>query len=83
VSEVYGVHVHLHDLVLGEELFHPDGEDELLDLSLHRPLLREKEVTGELLRDGAAALFHPLIREIFEQRPDDGGDAKPPVLVKG
>src|SRR5690606_38156297 len=48
------VEVELEDAVLGEEALEAARDDELLRLAQERPLRREVEVLGELLRDRAA-----------------------------
>ena len=60
-AEVDLVQVEREDLVLGQLLLEPPGEDHLLQLAVEAALGREQQALHRLLRDGAAAL-HDLAR---------------------
>ncbi len=55
-AEVDAIQVHRQDLILGELVLQPDGEQHFLHLALQRALRRQEEVLGELLRQRRATL---------------------------
>src|SRR5262249_32442616 len=54
-AEIDLVQIKLEDLLLGERALDADSQDRLLQLALHRLLIRQKEVLGHLLGDGRGA----------------------------
>src|SRR6185503_9791343 len=81
-AEVYLVQVQVEDVVLGERALEALGEDGLLHLALEAALGRQEERLHDLLRDRAAALYHPVAREIGPQRAQYAGRIDAAVAVE-
>ncbi len=85
-TEIDAIEVDGEDLVLGEMVFQPERQQNLLDLALHGARGREKQVLGHLLGDGAAALDDAPGTDIGHHRPRQADrveaevGAKAPVL---
>ena len=82
LPEVDLVHVDLENLVLRELTFDLEGHGDLVELARVRSLRGEKEVSGNLLRDGRAALGAAPREEVDDGRARDPGDFNPGVLVE-
>ncbi len=82
VAEVDLVEVEVKDLLLGQPLLHPAGEDRLLELARVGALRSQQQALGHLLGDGAAALHDAASLEVFPGGTDDGDEVDPPVLVE-
>ncbi len=66
-AHVGAVEIHLQDLALGKARLEQEGEEHLLDLSLHRTLGREEQVLGELLGERGSALDDLVGPQVLDQ----------------
>src|SRR5690606_31230617 len=86
VAQVDVVQVQLQDLVLRELPLDLPGYTSLHDLPADAPLgVREpfrEEVSGELLRDGAAAFRHATRAYVTHHRPEQPTEIHPAVVVE-
>ena len=82
LSEIHLVEVALEDLVLGQPPFDLHRQQHLGDLSAERLLVREEEVSGELLRDRAAPLRQTSLADIPERGPEHAAERDPVVAVE-
>ena len=82
-AEVDLVHVQIEDVVLAELVLEAQRQDDFLHLAFDVAVGREEQGLHHLLRDGAAALLHPLARQVGEERAGDaeGIDARVAVEV--
>ena len=81
-AHIGAVEIQLEDLVLGQPRFQPHRQERLLDLALDRALVGQKQVLGELLGDGGAALHDAAGARIGDQRARGAGDIDAEMLVE-
>ena len=77
------VEIELEDLLLGQGLLEPGGEDRLLQLAADRDLVVQEDVLGHLLGDGRAALGPAALQDVedvLEHRPADAADVDAAML---
>ena len=82
IAEVHLVEIELQDLVLGVHAFDARGKDELLKLAPHRFVGRQKALTGQLLRDRAAALRRSTRSQVGDGRRRDTDEIESAVPAK-
>jgi len=82
VAEVDRIQVHLHNPVLGKNLLHAYCKDDLFDFSVELPLLGKKEVSRQLLRNGASSLTYASVGDVFDKRACYRQQAETAVLIK-
>ena len=80
--QVHLVAVQGENLALRVALLDLDGEDRLLDLPLPCPLVGQKEIPRELLRDGARAGGEAELDEVAHRRQGDPGRVQAEVLLE-
>src|SRR4029077_16620217 len=71
-AEIDAVEIKLENFRLAELALEPQRQHRLLHLAPERALLGEKQVLGELLGEGRAALRHPAVQHV-----GSGGAEKP------
>jgi hypothetical protein len=71
-AEIDAVEIELEDFRLAELVLEPERQHRLLHLAPERALLGEKQILGELLGEGRAALRHAAVQQV------GGGGAEKP-----
>ncbi len=80
VSPVHLVGVHREDLFLRVALLDLKGEEHLLDLAFRRELVRQKQLSGELLGDRAGPAAAPASRGPPHGRNEEATNVDPAVV---
>ncbi len=82
VAEVHLVEIQLEDASLGKLPLEVRGDQQLLDLSRKRLLGGQEALTGELLRNRAAALDGAAVPKVRHRRRDDAHEIEAVMLVE-
>ena len=81
-AHIGAVEIKFEDLVLGQPRFQPHRQERFLDLALKRALIIEKQIFGELLGDGGAALHDAAGARVGRQRAENAGHVDAEMLVE-
>ena len=81
-AEIDAVEVEFEDLVLGVFMLKPEREDRLLDLARDGALLGQKQVFGELLRQGRAALHAAAPGDVADDGAADADRIDAPMRIE-
>ena len=82
VAEIHLVAIEREDLPLRVALLDLDREDRFFDFSFGRLVVRQEQLSSELLRQRARAI-HPALDDVFDERDDDTRNTEADVLVEG
>ena len=81
-AHIGAVEIKLEDLVLGQPRFQPHRQEGFLDLALERALVIEKQILGELLREGGAALHDAAGARVGHKGARGAGDIDAEMVVE-
>ena len=81
-AHVNAVEVKGQDLVFGKFAFQPEGHQQFLHLALDVFLRGQKQVFGQLLGDGAAALGIASLDQVGGHGAGEGDDVEPEMGIK-
>ena len=82
LSEINLVQIHLKDFILGILSFQLECQENFLNLSLQRTLLRQIRILGQLLRDGGAALTDRAAQHIRYGSAENAPGVNTEMLIK-
>src|SRR5690606_32851240 len=78
-AEVDAIEIKLEDLALAQADFEPERHHRLLELAAQGALGRKKEIFGELLGEGGAALHGAAGPKVRQRGPDEPDRIEAPV----
>ena len=81
-TEIDPVQIQFENLRLGEFALQPERQHHLLQLAGDGTLLSQKEIFGQLLRDGGAALGHAAVQNVGDQSACDAERIDAVMLVE-